>query len=171
MNKLFDEPMEVFNERMLKPELQSMEDYVDGIRNIVEAQKKVALNYFEEGSIDAAILPLKILLHIMAYGHYEGKELNDPEIRREFEREHVIKSAWYSDRLKLRQENETKFLLNRIAYLQDFMAEPNNQLLVEKMNLHERLEKVKAEYNHVKSDNYLNELVGTIGSDPLFRRS
>jgi hypothetical protein len=170
MNKLFDEPMEVFNEKMLKPELQSMEDYVDGIKNIVEAQKKVALNYFEEGSVDAAIPPLKILLHIMAYGHYEGKELKDPELRREFDREHVIKSSWYRDRLRLKQENDVSFLKNRMEYLENFMAEPNNQMLVEQMNLHERLEKVKNQLNHVSSDDYLNELTGTIGSDPLFRR-
>ena len=74
MNRLFDEPLAVFNERMLKPELQGMEEFVDGINNIVEAQQKVALRYFEEGSVEAAIPPLKILLHIMAYGNFEGKE-------------------------------------------------------------------------------------------------
>jgi phosphoenolpyruvate carboxykinase (diphosphate) len=42
MNKLFDEPLAVFNEKMLKPELQDMEAFVDGIKNIVEAQQKVA---------------------------------------------------------------------------------------------------------------------------------
>jgi len=46
MNRLFDEPAAVFNERMLKPELQCKEDFVDGINNIVEAQQKVALRYF-----------------------------------------------------------------------------------------------------------------------------
>ena len=40
MNQLFDEPLAVFNERMLKPELQGMEDFVDGINNIVEAQQR-----------------------------------------------------------------------------------------------------------------------------------
>lgn len=57
-----------------------------------------------------------------------------------------------------------------MEYLENFMAEPNNQMLVEQMNLHERLEKVKIQLNHVSSDDYLNELTGTIGSDPLFRR-
>ena len=69
---------------MLKPELQGIEDYVDGIANIVEAQQKVALSYFEDGSIEAAIPPLKILLHMMAYGNYEGKEMSDPEIEKLF---------------------------------------------------------------------------------------
>jgi len=58
MNRLFDEPLAVFNKQMLKPELQGMEDYVDGINNIVEAHKKVALAYFEDESVDSAIPPL-----------------------------------------------------------------------------------------------------------------
>ena len=52
---------------MLKPELQGLEDYVDGINNIVEAQEKVALRYFEDGSINSAIPPLKILLNTIHY--------------------------------------------------------------------------------------------------------
>lgn len=91
MNRLFDEPLAVFNERMLKPELQGMEDFVDGINNIVEAQKKVALQYFEEGSVEAAIPPVKVLLHIMAYGHYEGKTIDNPELRKLFDRDYVVK--------------------------------------------------------------------------------
>ena len=81
LNRLFDEPNAVFNEKMLKPELQGMEDFVDGISNIMEAQEKVALRYFEDGSIDSAIPPLKILLHIMAYGTYEGMEISDTKLR------------------------------------------------------------------------------------------
>ena len=91
-NRIFNEPGTVFNERMLKPELQDMESYVDGINNIVEAQRKVALNYFEDGSIEAAIPPLKVLLHIMAHGHFEGKEISDHQLRSMFNRDNVI--AW-----------------------------------------------------------------------------
>ncbi len=79
--RIFAEPRSVFTEEMLRPELQGREDYLDGIRNIAETQKSVALSYFEDGGIDVAIPPLKALLHIMAYGHYEGKTIHDPEIR------------------------------------------------------------------------------------------
>lgn len=169
MNKLFDEPLEVFNDEMLHPEIQSMEDYVDGIKNIVEAQQKVALRYFEEGSVEAAIPPLKILLHIMAYGHYEGKELSDPELRKEFDREYVLQTEWYKKRLKLKQEKESALLNSQIQYLQNFMAEPNNQSLVETMNIKSRLDKAESQLKFVLSENYLNELMGTIGADPLFK--
>ncbi|SHF27950.1 hypothetical protein SAMN05444274_104277 [Mariniphaga anaerophila] len=170
MNKLFDEPLEVFNEKMLHPELQSMEDYADGIKNIVEAQQKVALQYFKEGSIEAAIPPLKILLHIMAYGHYQGKELSDTELRKEFEREHVLQSEWYLERLKLKQEKESAFLARQIQYLKNFMADPNNQLLVTKMDIDARLIKAESQLLFAKSEQYIDSLKGTIGADPLFKK-
>jgi hypothetical protein len=169
MNRLFDEPLAVFNERMLKPELQSMEDYVDGINNIVEAQQKVALSYFEDGSVEAAIPPLKVLLHMMAYGHYEGKNISDPSLRHLFEREYVINSDWYKERLKLKQIKDDAYLTKQVAYLEEFIANPANASLVEEMQINKRLEKAKEIHKNVKSDNYLKELEGTIGLDPLYR--
>ncbi len=169
MNKLFDEPLEVFNNKMLHPELQNMEDFVDGIKNITEAQQKVALRYFEEGSVEAAIPPLKILLNIMAYNHYEGKGLSDPALRREFERDHVLKSEWYRDRLKLKQQKDTTFLKWQIQYLKTFIAETNNHALVAKMDIPYRLKMAEKKLIHVESDHYLKELTGTIGADPLFK--
>jgi hypothetical protein len=169
MNRLFDEPLAVFNERMLKPELQGIEDYVDGINNIVEAQQKVALSYFEDGSVEAAIPPLKVLLHIMAYGHYEGKDISDPSLRCMFEREYVINSDWYKKRLKLKQEQDAAFLTKQLAYLEAFKLNPANVILVEEMQINKRIEKANDILKNVKSDAYLNELVGTIGLDELFR--
>jgi len=170
MNRLFDEPLAVFSERMLKPELQGMEDYVDGINNIVEAQQKVALAYFEDGSVDAAIPPLKILLHIMAYGQYEGKEISDPELRNYFDRDYVINSEWYKERLKLKQENDKAFFTKQIAYLNKFKNNPENTDLVVEMDINGRIEKAKKQLEEVSSKAYLTKLTGTIGLDPLFRK-
>ena len=170
MNRLFDEPTAVFNERMLKPETQGIEDYVDGIKNIVEAQQKVALSYFEDGSVKAAIPPLKILLHIMAYGNYEGKTIDNPELRQYFNRNYVLKSDWYKQRLVLKQQKDSRFYDSQLAYLEAFIANPNNDILIEEMNIRERLKSVKKSYDHVKSPKYLKELVGTIGADPLYRK-
>ncbi|MFC2110122.1 hypothetical protein ACFLRU_05925 [Bacteroidota bacterium] len=170
LNRIFDEPTAVFSERMLKPELQGLEDYVDGIKNIVEAQQKVALNYFADGSIDAAIPPLKILLNIMAYGNYEGKQLSDPELRAYFERDYVINSDWYIERLKLKQQKDIQFYTKQIAYLENFIAQDNNKLIVEELGLTERLENVNSLLNEVSSVEYLESLEGTIGADPLFKK-
>ena len=169
MNRLFDEPLAVFNERMLKPELQGMDEYVDGINNIAEAMQKASLPYFEDGSVEAAIPPLQILLNIMAYGNYKGKDISDLELRKTFNREAVLKSDWYNARLKLKQEKDIAFTQKQIAYLEDFLSNPDNALLIEEMDIQERLKKAKDTLKHVSSAKYLEELVGTIGADPLFK--
>ena len=170
MNRLFDEPLAVFNERMLKPELQGMEDYVDGINNITEAMQRAALPYFEDGSVEAAIPPLKVLLHVMAYGNYEGKDINDPELRKMFERDEVLKSDWYKARLQLKQSKDIAFYTSQVEYLEEFMANPENDILVAEMNIAERLQKAKNVLKVVESKQYLTDLVGTIGADPLFKK-
>jgi hypothetical protein len=169
MNRLFDEPKAVFNEEMLKPEIQGMEDFVDGIHNIVEAQRKVALCYFEDGSVEAAIPPLKILLSMMAYGEYEGKDMSDPELRRYFERDYVVESDWYKERLKLKQAKELEFTHKQLIDLEDFARKPENSLLVEQMNISNRIGIAKKRLDYVKSEHYIADLVGTIGADPLYR--
>ncbi len=169
MNRLFDEPSRVFNERMLKPELQSMEDFVDGINNITEVQERVAKTYFEDGSIESAIPPLKILLHVMAYGHYEGKDISDTELRKQFDREVVIKSDWYQDRLKLKQQKDVEFYKSSIKYLKDFRKKPANASLLEKLRIDEKIEQSEQKLKKVQSAVYLKSLIGTIGADPLFR--
>ncbi|MBP6588142.1 MAG: hypothetical protein KA208_09005, partial [Flavobacterium sp.] len=170
LNRLFDEPNAVFNEKMLKPEVQGIEDYVDGINNIVEAQQKVALSYFEDGSIESAIPPLKILLHMMAYGHYEGKEMSDPELRGYFEREYVINSDWYKERLQLKQQKDIYFYTNQISYLERFISNAENKSLVAEMDLETRLQNVKKMLATAGSPEYIDSLVGTIGADPLYRK-
>ncbi len=170
MNRLFDEPMAVFTDRMLKPELQGMDDYVDGINNIVEAQQKVAKRYFEDGSVDSAIPPLKILLHIMANGHYEGKDISDPELRKYFDRDHVMKSDWYNDRLKIKQQKDVKLYKKQLNYLENFLSNKENEELIKEMDIHERLQKAKALLSHAESETYLQQLSGTIGADPLFKK-
>ena len=170
MNRLFDEPLEVFNERMLQPELQGMEDFVDGINNIVEAHQKVAMSYFEDGSVEAATPPLKILLHIMAYGQYEGKEISDPELRKYFDRDYVINSDWYKERLILKQKKDIAFHRKQVDYLQEFISIPENEQIINKLDIPGRLKKAKELLVHAESKKYLEELEGTIGADPLFKK-
>ncbi|WP_109829858.1 hypothetical protein [Reichenbachiella versicolor] len=170
MNRLFDEPGAVFTERMLKPELQGMEDYVDGINNIVETQQKVAKRYFDDNSVSAAIPPLQILLHVMAYGHYEGKDISDPELRKQFDRDHVLASDWYQERLKLKQEKDISFVEKQIKYLENFIKLPQNAPLTVDLDIESKLKRLKVEFERVSASAYLDTLVGTIGADPLFRK-
>ncbi|SNR32255.1 hypothetical protein SAMN06265371_101249 [Lutibacter agarilyticus] len=170
LNRLFDEPNAVFNEKMLKPELQGLEDFVDGIDNVVEAQQKVALRYFEDGSLDAAIPPLKILLHIMAYGTYEGKEISDPSLRAYFDRDYVLNSEWYKERLLIKQQKDIKFYQKQISYLENFIKDDNNSIIVAELDLLNKLNRVIELYKKVTTDSYIKELEGTIGADPLYRK-
>lgn len=169
MHHVFNEPQAVFTEKMLKPELQNMEDFIDGVNNIVEAQKKVALNYFADGSIDAAIPPLKILLHIMAYGHYEGKDISDPELRALFSKKYVLKSDWYKERLARKQEIDIATTINFITYIKEFLSKSGNEKMSQEISLEKRLSEANKNLKYFKSSKYRNDLIGTIGADPLYK--
>lgn len=170
MNRLFDEPLAVFSERMLKPELQNMEEFVDGINNIVEAQKKVALQYFQDGSIEAAIPPLKVLLHIMAYGEYEGKTIDDAGLRKMFDRATVVGSDWYKARLELKKQKETAFCQYQIDYISNFIEQSTNTELTNEMKLNEKLAALHERMKYLNSSQYMSDLSGSIGADPLFKK-
>lgn len=64
--RVFNNPETVLNEAMLKPELQDVETFIEGIETTQAAHKLAAENYFKDGSIDLACPPLKALIHIMA---------------------------------------------------------------------------------------------------------
>ncbi|MEA1912149.1 MAG: hypothetical protein U9N32_10845 [Spirochaetota bacterium] len=168
MGRIFDEPHAVFNEEMLKPETQDMEAFVEGVTHIIESQKKVALIYFEDGSIESAIPPIKALFHIMVNGKYEGKDINDPEIRKLFSKEYVLKSDWYKGRLQRKQNRDIAHCKKIISYLESFMLVKENVELSEKLNIKKRLDKCRANLKEASSKNYINFLNGSIGLDPIY---
>lgn len=99
LGKIFDNPNAVFTKDVLKPELQDLAVFADGVNNIVEAQQRVAQQYLDDGSVEDACPPLKALLHIMATGEYEGMDVHDPKIRAMFTRDYLLNSDWYRERL------------------------------------------------------------------------
>ena len=164
--RMFTAPDSVFTEDMLSPEQQSMADYIDGIDNITSTQRKVALNYFEDGSIEAACPPLKALLHIMAHGQFEGKALTDPAIRGLFARETTLESDWYAARLDAKVKVDEALWKRHIAYLQDFLKKPNYQSELDRLKVTKRLENAKFRLAEISNPAYRASLVGTIGADP-----
>ena len=164
--RIFSAPDTVFTEEMLKPELQSMDDFIDGLDNIIETQRNVALNYFQDGGIDFACPPLKALLHIMAYGQYEGKDLKHPDVRILFTRESMIASDWYQDRLDAKAAVDKALWERHIDYLENFLAKPNYQSELRRLRIQERLTTAKAFRDHVRSPEYRQSLNGMIGTDP-----
>ena len=75
------------------------------------------------------------------------------------------------ERLKLKQQKDVTFYGNQIKYSEEFIANPQNETLVTEMDINIRLESLKAYYKRVISNDYLESLVGTIGADPLYRKS
>jgi len=164
--RMFSAADTVFTEDMLKPELQSIEDYVDGLDNIITTQRRVALNYFEDGSVEAACPPLKALLHIMAHGEYEGKKLNDPAIRALFTREALIASDWYKARIDSKVTVDKRLWERHVAYLESFLARPNYQSELERLKIRDRIASAKESLARVGSPAYRESLNGMIGADP-----
>lgn len=171
LGKIFDEPQTVFTENMLRPETQSLEAFADGMLNIAEGHRKAASSYFEDGSIDEAIPPLKALLTIMALGEYEGKGIDDPEIRHLFDKESILASDWYKMRLKNKQAVEIRLIEKKIESLKIFIANPLNDSVIAEFKYNEKLDRAEAILAHCKTDAYLDSLVGTLGAEDLSLRS
>ena len=165
--RVFDSPAAAINEEMLKPEYQGMEVFADGVDNLIEAERKSAVNYFKDGTIEYASPLLKIILHVMAYGHYENKSIQDPDIRAMFTREALLKSDGYKERLVTKQKRDTVLLMRKIKDLEDFMGRPGYDVEACRLGIHSKLSRAQKELAHVSSDEYLQELVGTIGADPI----
>jgi len=167
MGKIFDNPRAVFPEELLKPELQNQADFADGINNIVEAQERVAKRYFDDGSIAEACPPLKALLAIMAYGHYQGLDAHAPAIRALFTRESLLASDWYRQRLQVKRERDLALWTRNLNELSTFLNNPHNVEEARRLNLKARLTYAQARFDTLKDDDSWREFIGTIGADPL----
>lgn len=168
--RVFVNPRSVFPEHILRPEKQNLETYIDGISNIVETQRRVALNYFEDGSIDAACPPMKALLNAMAYGEYEGMTYKDPEFRKLFTYESMIESDWYQERLNAKQMIDVKLWKSHLKYLDSYLANDLNQGMgdrIEEVKLHRAISRRLETF---ESDEYRSKLLGCIGVDPSLYR-
>jgi hypothetical protein len=167
--RVFDNPVSVFSEGILKPETQDQAVYADGVCNIVEAQERVARAYFEDNSIEDACPPLRALLHVMAFGHWEGKDANHPEFRALFTRESLLESEWYRERLRVKQARDVALWRRHAERLSEFLALPSHLEEARRLGIRERLARAKAELERVSSSDYLQALQGTIGADPIHR--
>ncbi len=170
LGRVFNNPNIVFTREMLKPELQDADAFVEGIENILVTYRRVAEHYFNDGSIEAACPPLKALLHIMAHGHYESKPVMHPDIRRMFERDEVVRSAWYRERLDMKQRNDLLLYQSHVDYLTELSGPTARVSEGEKEAVRQKLADAQKKLAHAKTAAYRESLVGTIGTDPfLFR--
>ncbi len=152
LGRIFETPDVVFPDPMLRPEKQDLAQFAAGVDAIVETQTRVALQYFEDGSVDAACPPLKALLHIMAHGSYEGLGVDAPEIRGLFTREALLASDWYRERLAVKQARDIALWTQHVESLE-----------AARLNA----EEARLQLARVSAPAYLQELEGTIGADPF----
>jgi hypothetical protein len=164
--RIFSDPSSLFTEEMLKPELQSMDDYVDGIKNIVSTQQRIAQSYFDDGTIELACPPLRALLHVMSRGHFEGESIASPAIRRMFTREAMLESDWYQERLRAQQSVDRRLWKRHVAYLEEFLEDPSRSADAEQLSIGERLQYALRQLQQVDSQTYLQHIEGTLGADP-----
>ncbi len=159
-------PGSVFPEDLLRPEKQDHPAlFAAGVDAIVEAQRLVALNYFEDESVEAACPPVKALLHIMAFGHYGGLLVSDPTLRQSFTREALLESEWYKDRLRAKQQLDIALWTRHRDAVGAFLG---SGAPASEIDLRARLATADEQLARVQAGGYLAELIGTIGADPQY---
>lgn len=167
--RVFDNPDKIFDEAILKPETQDLESYFDGIQYITGAQKTTALQYFADGSIEHLCPPLKAIVTIMAHGSFNGKTEKDQEIRELFTRKSVLNSDWYHERLETKQARDRQLWRNHLEYVDRFRAETQDAESAARLRLKQRAKYAQEQLRRVSAPEYLDELQGTLGADPLRR--
>ena len=167
--RIFNHPHSVLTDAMLRPELQDAHEFADALDNIVTTHRRVAKNYFNDGSIAWACPPLRALLHIMRDGLYEGKTIDDPEIRDLFSREHLLTSDWYEARLKAKQAQDVARWQKRVTYLEKFVNRPSYADEVDRLGLRDRLSAARVRLEQAKHRDYLETLRGTTGAEPAIK--
>jgi hypothetical protein len=165
--RVFNHPHAVFTNEMLTPELQGQETFRDGLDNIMTTQKRVGDLYFADKSIEAACPPLKALITIMVEGQFNGKTLNDPELRNLFTLESLKKSDWYQERLLSKQKLDIQLWDRHTDYLRAFLAKKGYQEEARRLNINEKLNEARLQREEVSKPDYLKFLDGTIGVQPV----
>jgi hypothetical protein len=163
LGRIFETPDMVFTEEMLRPDKQDPDQFAAGVDAITEAQRRVAEQYFEDGSIEAACPPLRALLHIMAFGSWQGVGVEDPEVRALLTRESLLESDWYRTRLCAKQWRDIALWKRHLAALESFEASGREADLID---IAGRLAYARQELARVSCSDYVEELRGTIGADP-----
>jgi hypothetical protein len=163
MGRIFEVPGAVFPEELLRPETQGLDDFAAGVDAVVDSQRAVALNYFADGSVAQACPPIQALLHVMAYGSWNGKTEHEEAFRALFTRESLLASDWYKQRLRAKQAVDIELWSRHARAVAE--AAPT-----EAVNLQSLRDTVQRHSTLVASPAYLAQLAGTIGADPSLRQ-
>jgi hypothetical protein len=164
--RVLGNPSTLFDDELLRPELQDPDVFADGIDNIVQAMASAAACYFADGSIERAVLPLKALLHIMHDGTWEGLDASAPKFRALFARENLLASDWYKARLAAQQRRDAAHWQKQTQYLEKLVARANYADVVANLGLQQRLATARFAGAAARAKEYTAHLIGTLGIDP-----
>jgi hypothetical protein len=168
LGRLFTHPHSIFTKEMLQPETQDLSIFADGMDNICATHQRVAESYFCDGTVELACPPLRALLEIMAHGDEAGGPgLGAPEFRALFTAEHLLASEWYAARLDAKQRGDIALWKRHVRTLEEFVANPANAGVSDRLGLPGRLAAARAEAALVARQEYRAALVGTLGVQPL----
>jgi hypothetical protein len=167
LGRIFSNPDAVFTDEMLKPETQDMATFAASIENLTITQKRVAEGFMQDGTYEALCPPLKALIKIMIHGEFEGKKRHHPDIRKMFEREAVLESNWYKERLLIKQQRDTELWSKNVDYLSQLMEKESFKEASINLDVPSKLKAAKKNLSRVKSLAHLKFLEGTLGADPL----
>jgi hypothetical protein len=165
--RVLGNPSTLFDDELLRPELQDNEVFAEGMENIVQAMRTASENYFSDGSIALAVPPLQALLHIMRDGNWKGSSINDPAVRALFDRAQVLRSDWYRARLEAQQRHDVAEGEKRIRYLEAFLGRANYADVAVRLQIREKLAAMQTAVATARGPNYVESLMGTLGVDPV----
>ena len=103
----------------------------------------------------------------MAHGSFGGLGVEHREVRAMFTRESLLLSDWYAKRLLTQQQRDIALWLRHVRALERFRSTDQEFPPQDDIDLDTRLALARAQLARVSSPTYLDELVGTIGADPL----
>ena len=105
----------------------------------------------------------------MAEGNYEGKSIDDPEVRALFDRDDVLASSWYRARLEAYRDREAAYIAASVDRLRRYLAESAEAGSVAARRARAELARTEERMVVLGQAGYIDMIVGSIGLDPALQ--
>jgi hypothetical protein len=84
-----------------------------------------------------------------------------------FSREYLLNSAWYHERLAIKQQRDVNLWQRHLDYMDNLLQDSKHSSRIADMDIQKRRQRAMQKLNKLKTADYLQSLVGTLGADPL----
>jgi hypothetical protein len=78
----------------------------------------------------------------------------------------MLQSDWYKARLRTKQQVDRRLWQHHVEYLTEYCARTTHKTVIERLNLHERLQQARERLEYCQSDAYIERIKETLGVDP-----